>query len=128
MIMAEWMSMASDRGWVKAAKDVMKKVRSADRAKDIKELLCVPVPLHEVTDYTRVIFHLEDLGTISKKLDDNQFAGPDDWINAVRTVFRNAIVYNREDGSIGSKIIAAASSASTTFEKEMLRLKGVTVI
>ena len=128
LLVAEWMSTTSDRGWVKAALEVMRKVFRCEQGPFIKLMLAVPVPLDAVPDYTRVIFHLQDLGTIETTLKDNGFAGPDDWINAMRTVFRNSIVYNKEDGGIGSDIIQAAEAASTVFEKEMLRLKGVTVI
>lgn len=120
----EWISTATDRGWVKTAVEVMRKI---SKCKDIK-LLSTPVPLDLVRDYTTVIFHLQDLGSIEAALKENGFAGPDDWINAVRTVFRNATVYNKEDFDIGSMILAAAEAGSNVFEKEMLRLKGITVV
>jgi len=102
-------------------------MRKISKCKDIK-LLSTPVPLDLVRDYTTVIFHLQDLGSIEAALKENGFAGPDDWINAVRTVFRNATVYNKEDFDIGSMILAAAEAGSNVFEKEMLRLKGITVV
>ena len=128
MICTEWMSTEVDRGWVKAALEVMRKIKACDQGPTVKHWLCVPVPLHQVPDYPRVIFHLQDLGTIEAKLKDNGFASPNDWIAAVRTVFRNVFVYNKPDGGVGSKIIAAADSASHVFEKEMLRMRGITVI
>ncbi len=126
VLCTEWMSTEADRGWVKAALDVMRKVKACDPS--VKQWLCVPVPVEVVTDYPRVIFHPQDLGTIEAALKDNGYGSPDAWIAAVRTVFRNVFVYNREDGGVGSKVIAAADAASQMFEKEMLRLRGVTVI
>ena len=127
LLVNEWLSTTSDRGWVKAALEVMRKIKTCDQGPLIREWLSVKVPVERVPDYTSVIFHLHDLGSIEAALKDNGFAGPDDWINAVRTVFRNVIVYNKNDG-IGAKIIAAAEAGSSVFEKEMYRLKGVTVI
>ena len=128
LLVSEWMSTTSDRGWVKTALEVMRKVKSCDQGPLIKAWLSVPVPVERVPDYVNVIFHRHDLGTIETTLKDNGFAGPDDWINAMRTVFRNVLVYNKQDNGIGSQIIAAAEAGSSAFEKEMLRLKGVTVI
>lgn len=121
MLCTEWMSSEADRGWVKAALDVMRKVKACDKAAVVKQWLCVPVPVHVVPDYPKVIFHPQDLGTIEAALKDNGFASPDAWIAAMRTVFRNVDVYNKPDGGIGSLIISAADSASQVFEKEILR-------
>ena len=128
LLVSEWMSTMADRGWVKTALEVMRKVKSCEQGPLIRQWLSVPVPVERVPDYTNVIFHRHDLGTIESTLKDNGFAGPDEWINAMRTVFRNVLVYNKQDGGIGSQLILAAEAGSSAFEKEMLRLKGVTVI
>ena len=128
MLAAEWQSTTTARGWVKAALEVMRKMKGGEQAAVVKQWLCVPVPVHMVPDYPRVIFHPQDLGSIEAALKDNGFGSPDEWIAAVRTVFRNVFVYNKPDGGIGSKIIAAADATSNVFEKELLRLRGVTVL
>lgn len=137
MLCNEWQSTVADRQWVKAALAVLRTVKACDgntgpanaaHVPIVKAYLCVPVPIDQVRDYTNVIFHRQDLGTIEKNLKDNGYASPDDWIAAMRTVFRNVFVYNKPDGGIGSIILAAADCASHVFEKELLRLRGITVI
>lgn len=126
-LFAEWTG-GEGREWVKAALSTMQKMKTCDQGAVVKQWLCVPVPVEQVPDYPRVIFHPQDLGTIEAKLRSGGFASPDDWIAAVRTVFRNVFVYNKPDGGIGSVIIKAADCASGVFEKELLRLRGITVL
>ncbi len=125
ILASEWLSTTTDRGWVKAALEVHKKLKACH--KDVKDWFCKPVP-REVGDYHSIIFHATDLATIESRLKDNGFASPDDWVAAVRTVFRNAFVYNRPTDPTGVKVLSVAEAASMAFEKEMLRLRGVVML
>jgi hypothetical protein len=88
------------------------------------------VPVHFVKDYTSIIFHQQDLGTIQASLEKKLFLSPDAWIAAVRTVFRNSLIYNssQDDDDTSCMVLLAARSASAVFEKEMMRLRGITAI
>ncbi len=112
---------------MKAANEVMKRLRSAH--KDIRNWLYTPVPA-AVTDYHVIIFHPMDLATVEARLKDGSFATPDEWIAAVRTVFRNCFVYNRGGAAdpTGAKVLAIADAGSAVFEKEMMRLRGVVLL
>lgn len=135
MLAREWLSTAPDRGWVKAALEIMKKVRAAH--KDVKLYLCIkvpqPAPLWSpelIANYNAIVFHPNDLGTIETRLKDKDqaYATPDEWMNAVRTVFRNCFVFNAPSDPISAAVLKAAESASLVFEKEMKRLHGVTIL
>lgn len=128
VLVSELISISTGLGWENTALDVMRKVKWCDEA--VKMFLGSPVPSEHVPDYTSIIFHPTDLGTIQKKLKSSGFVTPNDWINACRTAFRNALVYSKEGGSAGSAqaILQAAEAASTVFEKEMIRLHGITAI
>jgi hypothetical protein len=122
LLASEWLSSASDRGWVKAANEVLKRLRRAH--KDASYWFGTPVP-PAVSDYHKIIFHPMDLTTVETKLKDGGFATPDEWIAAVRTIFRNCFVYNRRDDPTGAKVLAIAEVVSAAFEKELLRMRGV---
>ena len=47
-----------------------------------------------LVDYLQVIKEPQDLGTISKKLERNQYMSPEDYARDVRLVWQNAITYN----------------------------------
>jgi len=153
----EWTSSGPDRQWVKAALEVMRKVKSSEQS--VKLFLGVPVPGAKwppalVESYQKVIFHPTDLGTIEQQLKDGSFAAPEEWESAVRRVFRNAFVFNNPDDPTSkavrtmgfdrerahsscltspivrplAQVLLSAEIASRTFEKEMMRLKGVTLL
>ncbi len=125
------MSLAPDRAWVKAALEIMKKLRSAD--KNVKLFFCVKVPAptwsQQLTQsYLSIIHHVTDLGTIEQALKDGRYVTPDEWVAQVRTVFRNAFVFNDPRDATSKAILDCAENASKIFEKEMMRLRGVVVI
>ena len=129
----EWVGGATERLWVKAALDVMRKVKAADQAGHIKQYLCVPVPGSTwppalVENYMRIVRHPTDLASIEKKLKEGGFSEPAEWESAVRRCFYNAYVYNAPTDDISKAVLAAAAAGSRAFEKEILRLKGVTVV
>ena len=48
-----------------------------------------------IPDYPVIIKHPIDLRTIETKLNAGQIETPDEFVALVRTVFRNAYVYNK---------------------------------
>ncbi len=60
-------------------------------------------PVDHVTlglfDYTQIVRHPMDLGTVDRKLNavPCEYNGPNECINDVRLVFRNAFLYNKAD-------------------------------
>lgn len=137
MIAREWLTTSADRGWVKAALEIMKKVRACH--KDVKLYLCVKVPQpvgvwnQELIDsYNSVVLHPNDLASIEARLKDahggSAFVSPDEWINAMRTVFRNSFVFNAPTDPVSASVLKAAETASLTFEREIKRLHGYQVI
>jgi hypothetical protein len=129
----EWTGSATERLWVKAALDVMRKVKSADGGGHIKLFLSVPVPGPNwppalVENYLRIVLHPIDLSSIEKRLKEGGFSEPVEWESAVRRVFYNAFVYNNPDDATSKQVLDAAVAGSRAFEKEMMRLKGVTIV
>ena len=123
-VAAEWAGRMSDRGWVKAALEVMKKVKAQ---KDVVKFFDKPVSA-SVTDYHALIFHPVDLAALDASLRDGRLGSPDEWAAAVRTMFRNAFVYNRPSDPFGAMVLRAAEAGSATFEKEMMRLRGIVIL
>jgi hypothetical protein len=132
----EWLSTGTDCLWVKTALTVMKKLKSVRNA---SKWFGQPVPASvldpAVTNYSSIIAHLEDLGSIETRLRAGGFASPDAWVAAVRTVFRNAYAFNsrinRVTGQVDEvscQILDAAEGASKLFEIEMMRLRGVVML
>eukprot|EP00908_Phaeocystis_cordata_P001606 Transcript_11730.p2 GENE.Transcript_11730~~Transcript_11730.p2 ORF type:complete len:217 (-),score=41.63 Transcript_11730:223-873(-) len=64
-----------------------------------------------LVDYLQVIKEPQDLGTISKKLERNQYMSPEDYARDVRLVWQNAITYN----SATSMCIPLTPSANSFF-------------
>lgn len=156
LVASEWLSHGQDRSWVKSAFEVIKKAKLAH--KDVKTYFCRPVPIMSgkdkwndslVLNYNSIILHKMDLGTIEAKLKEGGFASPAVWENvrqaecgslrlakdaltlcpqAMRSVFRNSFVFNRRGDPISDVVLDAAEAASTSFELEMLRLKGVSIV
>lgn len=58
-----------------------------------------------LVDYLQVIKEPQDLGTISKKLERNQYMSPEDYARDVRLVWQNAITYNSATSMFG--VVAA---------------------
>jgi hypothetical protein len=123
----EWLSLAPDRSWVKSACEVMKKLKQLT---NVRAFLCVPVPAAtwppQLThNYLSIVHHPSNLGSIEQQLKDGQLATPDAWVACVRTVFRNAFVFNAPTDPDSKAVLAAAELASRVFETEMMRLRGV---
>ena len=117
----EWVSL-QNRTWIQTAKKVMSKVL---KVPNIKTWFGVAVPNSQWSEgltqsYNQFIFHKQNLGSIEKALAGGLYAHPVAWENAVRTVFRNAFVFNKP-GTDGVLEIAAAGSE--VFESNIAKLK-----
>ena len=71
-------------------------------------------------DYPVIIKHPMDLKTIESKLHDGHIESPDEFVALVRTVFRNAYVYNAKGDPSGVR--ECAEKLSQAFEKELSKL------
>lgn len=110
---------------MKVALEVTKRVKASHR--DVKHWFCSAVP-ETVTDYYTIIFHPTNLALIEAQLREGAFETPEEWMASMRTVFRNAFVYNRASDETGRAVLAVAEAASSCFEREVLRLRGVVVL
>ncbi len=73
-----------------------------------------------IPDYPVIIKHPMDLKTIESKLHDGHIESPDEFVALVRTVFRNAYVYNAKGDPSGVR--ECAEKLSQAFEKELSKL------
>lgn len=73
-----------------------------------------------IPDYPVIIKHPMDLKTIEGKLLDGHIESPDEFVALVRTVFRNAYVYNKKGDPSGVR--ECAEKLSQAFEKELTKL------
>eukprot|EP00735_Rhodelphis_limneticus_P010598 TRINITY_DN3383_c0_g1::TRINITY_DN3383_c0_g1_i1::g.30966::m.30966 TRINITY_DN3383_c0_g1::TRINITY_DN3383_c0_g1_i1::g.30966 ORF type:complete len:400 (+),score=50.60,sp/Q9Y7N0/BDF1_SCHPO/33.33/1e-36,sp/Q9Y7N0/BDF1_SCHPO/39.60/2e-19,sp/Q9Y7N0/BDF1_SCHPO/29.89/3e-16,Bromodomain/PF00439.20/1.8e-24,Bromodomain/PF00439.20/1.7e-20 TRINITY_DN3383_c0_g1_i1:45-1202(+) len=79
-----------------------------------------PIVLN-IPDYLNIIRHPMDLGTVKARLDQNEYDNPQQFVNDVRLVFRNAYTYNPE----GSQVRAMAEALSKTFETQIQQYRGL---
>ncbi len=73
-----------------------------------------------IPDYPVIIKHPMDLKTIESKLHDGHIERADECVALVRTVFRNAYVYNAKGDPSGVR--ECAEKLSQAFEKELSKL------
>lgn len=114
--------------WVATALKVMQEMRKAHPL--VKTYFCVPVPVHQVVDYPSIIYHPQDLGSIEAGLKSGALGHPETWQAAVRTVFRNAYVYNK-GGPVdptGQVVLTVAEAASRVFELAMFKERNVVML
>ena len=71
-----------------------------------------------IPDYFEVVKHPMDLGTVRKKLENNQYVNLNDFARDTRRVFNNAILYNGEN----SEVNMLAKQYGQLFEKEYNKL------
>ena len=76
-----------------------------------------PVALN-IPDYTSIIKHPIDLGTISDRMDSGYYRDPDSVISDIRMVWRNAFVYNKPEHFVSQN----ARDMSIKFETALLGL------
>ena len=67
----------------------------------LSEVFRSPPDFNLVEDYLKIISKPIDLGTIKKKLKENQYNSFLEWKNDLLLVFTNAKIYNGEDSIIG---------------------------
>lgn len=73
-------------------------------------------------DYPEIILHPMDLGTIKKKIENNDYKDVADVASDVRLVWSNCMLYNRD----GSEYYHLADSFSRNFEDSYANLRKVT--
>jgi len=60
-----------------------------------------PIDPKTVPDYTQIVTNPMDLGTIWNKLNGEEYKSTDDFVDAVRLVFDNCLLYNEPSSEIG---------------------------
>jgi len=95
---------------------LMKELMNEEFAKPFNEPVD-PVALH-LPDYMDIIHYPMDLGTVLKKLQNNEFGSSEDFADHVRLVFSNTFKYNRAD----SPICKMASKMLSSFETKFIDL------
>jgi hypothetical protein len=107
------------RRWQKACQQVLKKCTAARK---LAWPFMEPVnwEVLNIPDYPVIIKHPIDLRTIETKLNAGQIETPDEFVALVRTVFRNAYVYNKPGDPSGVR--ECAEKLSELFEKELKKL------
>jgi len=118
---AEWNKPLTScaRQWQRACEKLLHRLMQ-----DKKKSWCFKEPVDPVglgiPDYPVIIKHPMDLGTIETMLKKGEISAPDEFIALVRTVFRNAYVYNGTDDPSGVR--DTAQKASLFFEKEIAKM------
>lgn len=118
--LAEWTLPVDQQTWHKTCRDILEKLRKEKKAIWFQN----PVdPMRDnIPDYPLVIKHPMDFSTVETRLldggDPYRYTHPDQFINDIRQVFYNAMVYNK----VGSPVRNDAESLSIVFEKKLLSL------
>ena len=107
------------RRWQKSCQQILKKCTAA-RKLAWPFLEPVNWEVLNIPDYPVIIKHPIDLRTIETKLNAGQIETPDEFVALVRTVFRNAYVYNKPGDPSGVR--ECAERLSEIFEKELKKL------
>ena len=107
------------RRWQKSCQQILKKCTAA-RKLAWPFLEPVNWEVLNIPDYPVIIKHPIDLRTIETKLNAGQVETPDEFVALVRTVFRNAYVYNKPGDPSGVR--ECAERLSEIFEKELKKL------
>ena len=117
----EWQTPLSQakRMWQKTCAGILKKLFTY---KKLAWPFTEPVDWEvlNIPDYPVIIKHPMDLKTIESKLHDGHIESPDEFVALVRTVFRNAYVYNAVGDPSGVR--ECAEKLSQIFEKELAKL------
>lgn len=75
---------------------------------------------YNIPDYPKIIRHPMDLKTLETKFKSGLVQTPDEFIAQMRTIFRNAYVYNKPGDPSGVR--EAAEKLSAIFEKEIQKI------
>jgi len=110
---------ACARQWQKQCLNVLKKMITAKKLSWAFNEPVDPVALG-IPDYPAIIKHPMDLKTIEGLLLSGSITTPDEFTALVRTVFRNAFVYNKPGQADGVR--ECAEKLSLVFEKEILKM------
>jgi len=116
----EWTKALSQcqRGWQKECLKVLEKCMKHKMSWPFKEPVD-PTALG-IPDYPTIIRHPMDLKTIETRFKSGMIQTPDEFVALVRTVFRNAYVYNKPGDPSGVR--EAAEKLSYIFEKEVQKM------
>ena len=99
----------------------MNEIQYKHCVKITKKLLSLPISLYFLSpvtdeiapDYSSVISHPMDLGTVAERLDDHYYLTVKDWEKDVNLVWKNAMKYNPET----ELVYASASELHKRFQK-----------
>lgn len=116
----EWTKALSQcqRTWQKECLKVLDKCIRHKMSWPFKEPVD-PVQLN-IPDYPKIIRHPMDLKTIETRFKSGLIQTPDEFVALMRTVFRNAYVYNKPGDK--SMVREAAEKLSGIFEKEIRKM------
>jgi len=69
-------------------------------------------------DYHQIIKHPMDLGTVKKKLENREYATPEEFASDVRLVFSNCYLYNRPE----TDVVAMCKKVEQMFENKYAKM------
>ena len=110
---------SGERKWQKWALDVLKKLEKQPKHywpfKEPVDYVAFNIP-----DYPLIVKHPMDLRTVGERLAEGIIETPDEFVGMVRTVFRNAFLYNKPGSAAG--VFECAEKLSKIFEKEVSKV------
>jgi Bromodomain len=69
----------------------------------------------ELLDYPEIVQRPMDLGTIKKKIENDDYACVEDVATDIRLVWSNCMLYNRDGSEVRSQIISLSSDVCRRF-------------
>lgn len=101
---------------VKYAQAILRQIKKKTEAAPFLQPVD-PVALG-IPHYTQIITHPMDLGTVDRKLAQNQYEKVDDFAADVRLIWDNCVTFNGPD----NPITAMAKNLSVVFEKQNAKM------
>jgi len=112
----DWTTPIKQSNWWKTCSRIIKMLLRDRDAGPFKQP--VDPEALKIPDYFTYIKHPMDLGTIEKKLNACEYKNPMEFVNDVRTVFRNCYIYNSQK----SVVLLQAEELSRKFEEQLAQL------